>query len=92
MKSSIKPQRIAQADLADATAAGVQRALQARAVCLRELDPQEVAEVSGGASLLLSSAIIAGGRLADILASGGYATPSLPDMGGLGGFGFTGMM
>lgn len=63
MKTFRKPQRISQLELADVTAAGVERALQ-----VRELSEQEVSEVSGGA-LALSKEIIAGGIRAAYLDS-----------------------
>jgi hypothetical protein len=73
MKTSThnKPQRITQAELAGVAAQAVSRALAARESCLRELSPQELADVSGGAagSTLLAKGIIAGGRPVDMYAS-----------------------
>ncbi|HAG92494.1 MAG: hypothetical protein CMK83_10045 [Pseudomonadales bacterium] len=63
MKTFKKPQRISKLELADVTAAGVERALQ-----VRELSEQEVSEVSGGA-LALPKEIIAGGIRAAYLDS-----------------------
>lgn len=93
MKTSttLKPQRIAQNAIAEAAAAGVHRALQAREACMRELNDQEINEVSGGLALSLQAAIIAGGLLRDILASGGMKSPTTPDMGALNA-GLTGMV
>ncbi len=47
--------------VADVTALAVQRAQAARRMA--ELSPEQVKQVSGGASLALSAAIIAGGKL-----------------------------
>jgi hypothetical protein len=74
MKTSThnKPQRITQAELAGVAAQAVSRALAARESCLRELSPQELAEVSGGAAAgtaFLAKGIIAGGRPVDMYAS-----------------------
>lgn len=74
MKTSThnKPQRITQAELAGVAAQAVSRALAARESCLRELSPQELAEVSGGAAAgtaFLAKGIIAGGRLDDMYAA-----------------------
>lgn len=69
MKTIKKPQRISPPDLAGMAAQGVNRALAARETCLRELTPEEAAEVSGGATLKLGPGIIAGGRLENQLAS-----------------------
>ena len=62
-----KPQRISQAELAAVAAQGVSRALAARESRLRELTPQEQAEISGGgASMLISKIDLVGGRLHDL--------------------------
>lgn len=72
-----KPQRITQAELAGVAAQAVGRALAARESCLRELSPQELADVSGGAAgtAFLAKGIIAGGRPVDMYASA-LATPT----------------
>jgi len=77
IKPLFKPQRLAANDIATVAAAGVERALQARADCLRELSAQEITDVSGGAtfSSLASLAIIAGGRPVDL-----YSTKLSPQL------------
>lgn len=69
--TTFKPQRINPSELADVAAQAVSRALAARESCMRELSPQELADVSGGAtvSVMLSKGIIAGGRPVDLYAS-----------------------
>lgn len=70
--TTFKPQRITPSELADVAAQAVSRALAARAACLRELSPQELAAVSGGAAAgtaFLAKGIIAGGRLDDMYAA-----------------------
>ena len=83
MKNPIKPQRISQQDIGTVAAQGVQRALEAREACMRELSDAEVAEVSGGASLILAKAIIAGGPILRDLLNTNLATPTL-DAGMMG--------
>ena len=87
--SLIKPQRINQSDIAAVAAAGVARALEARAACMRELSDSEVADVSGGAAILLSKGILAGGIRAALAAQGGLGmstvNPATFDAGAMGG-------
>lgn len=90
-----KPQRINASEIASVAAQGVNRALAARESCLRELTPQELADVSGGAtvSVLISKGILAGGRrLNDFAATlgSGMTAPTL-DAGSLA-TGMTGMV
>ncbi|HET8705145.1 MAG TPA: hypothetical protein VFM46_02490 [Pseudomonadales bacterium] len=71
--------RISEADIADAAAEAVSRALASREASLRELNSAEVSEVSGGAALL-KSPIIYGGFLLDALKTantGGISAPTL---------------
>lgn len=75
-----KPQRISQDDLASMAAQGVSRALAARENCMRELSPQELADVSGGALALVNKGIIAGGRPADIYASSLTSQLTVPSL------------
>lgn len=74
--SLMKPQRIGKDDIAAAAAEGVTRALAAREACMRELNEQEIADVSGGALFL--KGIIAGGIRAALANQGlGFSSPTL---------------
>lgn len=77
MKTINKPQRISRQDLANVAASGVQRALQARATCMRELTDQEIEDVSGGATLALKYGPIIAGGIIQQLYSGKLGLPGL---------------
>lgn len=78
----MKSKRITESDIASAAAEGVARALAARETYLRQLSPEEVAAVGGGAFSLLSKGLINGGRM-DYL--GGVLAPQINPVADLGG-------